>query len=132
ERPQPGASWSVSLPESVREVVGKRLSRLSEACNQVLAVGAVGGREFRLATLERVTTRPTDELLELLEEAVRARVIQEHDAVGHYRFSHALVQETLYEELSTARRVRLHGQVGEAIERLRVGDLAPYVGELAQ
>jgi tetratricopeptide (TPR) repeat protein len=132
ERPPSGRTWSVSIPESVREVVGRRLSRLSDECNQVLAVGSVIGREFRLATLERITGRPTDDLLELLEEAVQARVIHEQDAVGQYRFSHALVQETLYAELSTARRVRLHGQVGNAIEQLQAANLTPYLGELAQ
>ena len=98
----------------------------------MLAVASVIGREFRLATLERVTGMPGDELLDLLEEAVQARLIQEQDAVGHYRFSHALVQETLYGELSTARRVRLHGQIGDAIEQLQAANLTPYFGELAQ
>jgi predicted ATPase len=132
ERPEAGKSWSVSLPESVREVIGLRLNRLSEACNQVLTVASVVGREFRLPTLERVTGKPADELLDLLEEAVQARLIQEQDTVGQYRFSHALVQETLYAELSTARRTRLHGQVGDAIEQLQSANLTPYLGELAQ
>jgi tetratricopeptide (TPR) repeat protein len=132
ERSPAARTWSVSIPESVREVVGRRLSRLSDDCNRVLAIGSVIGREFRLATLELVTNRPTDELLELLEEAVRARVLHEQDALGHYRFSHALVQETLYGEQSTARRVRLHGQVAAAIERLQAANPTPYFGELAQ
>jgi tetratricopeptide (TPR) repeat protein len=126
-----GRAWSVSIPESVREVVGLRLSRLSEACNQTLAVASVIGREFRLATLEGVTGQPADQVLELLEEAMRARLLDEQDALGHYRFSHALVRETLYGELSTARRVRLHRQVAEAIETLQAARLSRYLGELA-
>jgi hypothetical protein len=132
ERPDATRSWSVSLPESVREVVGKRLNRLSEECNRTLAIASVIGREFRLATLERVTERSANDLLELVEEAIRARVVQEHDNVGHFRFSHALVQETLYAELSSARRARLHGQVGDAIVQLQSANLTPYYGELAQ
>ena len=50
------------------------------------------------AGLERVTGVPTDELLDALEEAVQARLIQE-DGIGRYRFTHALVQETLLDEL---------------------------------
>ncbi|RIK45446.1 MAG: hypothetical protein DCC58_06385, partial [Chloroflexi bacterium] len=126
-----GRAWNLSIPESVREVVGLRLNRLSEACNQVLTVASVVGREFRLTTLERVTGKAGDELLDLLEQAVQARLIEEQDSVGHYRFSHALVQETLYLELSTARRVRLHGQIGEAIERAQLANLTPFLGELA-
>ena len=42
---------------------------------------------------------------------------------GRYRFTHALMQETLLGELSTTRRIRLHGRIGEALER-RWGDQA--------
>ncbi|RIK37526.1 MAG: hypothetical protein DCC58_17865 [Chloroflexi bacterium] len=124
--------WSVSLPESVREVIGKRLNQLSEECNRVLAVGSVIGREFRLATLERVTGRSAEDLLDLLEVALQARVIEELDSVGQFRFSHALVQETLYAELSAARKARLHSQIGDAIVQLQIGNITPYLGEIAQ
>ena len=60
-----------------------------------------------------------DRLLEALEEAMAARVIAELPrATDQYWFSHALIRETLYEELSTTRRVRLHRQIGEALEEL--------------
>ena len=60
-----------------------------------------------------------DRLLEALEEAMAARVIAELPrSPDQYWFSHALIRETLYEELSTTRRVRLHRQIGEALEEL--------------
>ena len=37
---------------------------------------------------------------------------------GIYEFSHALIRQTLYSELNTPRQVRLHRQIGEALERL--------------
>ena len=61
---------------------------------------------------------------------MQARLIQE-TPVGHYRFTHALVQETLYDELSTASRTRVHAQIGEALEQIYAGDLEPHVTELA-
>ena len=63
----------------MREVVGRRLDRLSEECNRVLTVASVIGREFELDALERVQVTASlsgDRLLELLEEAVAARVIK--------------------------------------------------------
>jgi len=76
-------------------------------------------REFGLDALEHVAGLSGDRLLEALEEAVAARVLIEVPrVVGRYRFSHALIRETLYDELSTTRRVRLHRQVGEALEGL--------------
>ncbi len=82
--------------------------------------------------------RDEDALLRLIEEALKARVIEEMDQPGRYRFTHALMQETLLDELSTTRKVRLHGQVGEALERrwgVRAGErasrLAQHFGESA-
>src|SRR6185369_11431629 len=53
------------------------------------------------------------------------------DALGRFRFAHGLVRDTIYEELSPARRMRLHRQVGEALERLYAGAMDTHLGELA-
>src|SRR5260370_10141574 len=66
------------------------------------------------------------------EEALAARVIEETDQAGRYRFTHALMHETLLGELSTTRRVRLHGQVGEALERRWGRDADRHAAQLAQ
>ena len=124
-------SWSVSIPESVRDVVGRRLERLSEASNRVLTIAAVVGRDFSLPVLEHTSGLSTSDLLDVLDEAVQARLIQEETPVGHYRFTHALVQETLYDELSTASRTRVHAQIGEALEQIHAANPEPHVTELA-
>src|SRR5438093_166015 len=111
--------WSVTIPQSVREVVGRRLDHLSEECNRVLTIGSVIGREFGIKLLEKVSEVKGDRLLEALEEATAARVIAEVPrTTDQYWFSHALIRETLYEELSTTRRVRLHRQIGQALEEM--------------
>jgi predicted ATPase/class 3 adenylate cyclase/tRNA A-37 threonylcarbamoyl transferase component Bud32 len=139
ERPGEVASWSVTIPQSVREVVGRRLDHLSEGCNRVLTAASVIGREFGVDALERIVLRQAqddrisgDRLLEALEEAVAARVVNEVPrTVGRYSFSHALIWETLYEELSTNRRVRLHRQIGEVLEELYAANPEPHLSELA-
>ena len=68
----------------------------------------------------------------MLEEALAARVIEElPSAVGRYQFTHALIQETLAEELSTNRRVRLHARIAEALEELYGADAEAHAAELA-
>ena len=47
--------------------------------------------------------------MQLLEEAP--------GPAGSFRFAHGLIRETLYGDLSATRRARLHGAVGEALER---------------
>jgi class 3 adenylate cyclase len=106
----------VGLPEGVKDVIARRLSRLSEAANRALAMASVVGPVFSLPVLERVDgSGNPDELLDALEEALRAGLISE-TGPATYSFSHALIRQTLYAELSSTRRVRLHRRIGEAIE----------------
>ena len=58
-----------------------------------------------------------DRLLEVLEEALASRVIEElPSAVRRYKFTHALIRETLLQELSTIRKVRLYARIAESLE----------------
>ena len=125
--------WSVRIPQGVREVIGQRLDPLSQECNQALTVAAVVGREFTMDLLGRlVEDMPSNRLLEVVEEALAARVIEElPQAVGRYRFTHALIQETLLEEMSITRRVRLHALISEAMERLYGNDSGEHAAEIA-
>ena len=125
-------SWSVRIPEGVREVIGRRLDRLSERCNETLTIASVIGREFTLEHLWPLIEDMTeDRLLEVLEEALAARVIEElPQSVGRYQFTHALIQETLAEELSTTRKVRLHARIAESLEESYGGDAAGHAAEL--
>jgi tetratricopeptide (TPR) repeat protein len=136
-----GEAWSVRIPEGVKEVIGRRLNRLSQRCNQTLAIAAVIGREFELRQLARLVEDPSagsgqrmseDRLLEVLEEALAARVIEELPRiVGRYQFTHALIQETLLGELSLTRRVRLHARIAEALEALYGNQAEAHAAELA-
>jgi class 3 adenylate cyclase len=108
----------LGLPEGVREVIARRLSRLPDNANRALAVAAVIGMQFDHAVLDRVVAADAggDVLIDGLEAAVRARLIDEVAApVPRYGFAHALVRQTLLSELTAARRSLLHRQVGDAL-----------------
>ena len=113
-------SWTVRIPEGVREVIGRRLDRLSERCNEVLTVASVIGRQFTLGQLRSIVEDVTeDQLLDVLDEALAARTIEEMtDTIGLYQFTHALIEQTLPDELSITRRVRLHARIVQALEAL--------------
>jgi predicted ATPase len=127
---------AIGLPLRVREAIGHHLETLSQNCHGLLSIAAVIGREFALKVLEVAAgLRPVttaDKVLEVLDEAGAARLIAAvPNSAGLYTFSHVLIRETLYEALSTAQRIRLHRQVGEALEEIHQADLEPYVAELA-
>jgi tetratricopeptide (TPR) repeat protein len=107
----------IAVPDGVRGALGRRLDLLSEDANELLAIAAIAGREFTYETLSLLGEGEEETVLRLIEEALEARVIEELPQAGRYRFTHALMQETLLAELSTTRRVRIHGQVAEALER---------------
>jgi predicted ATPase len=121
---------AAGLPEGVRAVVAERLGRLSDGCQGVLEVAAVLGRDFQLPALEPATGLDPARLLELLEEAETARVVAAvPGGLGRWRFAHALVREVLYEGLPAARRIRLHGRVGEALEAVYEADPGPHLAD---
>ena len=132
ERPHTTSTSSIRIPEGVREVIGRRLDQLSDECNRVLTIASVIGREFSLDALEPLSDVSGDQLLELLDEAMAARVINElPQAHGQYSFVHALIRETLYDEISIARRVRFHRRIGETLEKLYGDSPDSHLNELA-
>jgi tetratricopeptide (TPR) repeat protein len=123
------------IPDGLRDVIGKRLSGLSESCNKVLSVAAVIGRDFQIGVLQKVAGISDDELFGALEEARKAAVIEERTGVGakvHYRFAHAFFRQTLYEETIAPRRIRLHQQVARALEEIYSNRLDQHATELAE
>jgi len=130
-----GASGNrlLRVPEGVRDVIGQRLDRLSDACNRVLKIASAMGEEFRFVQIQPlVENLSDDQLLDALEEALAAKLIDEvPDTVGRYVFSHALVRETLASEVSTARRVRLHARIAQALEQLYADEVEDHATELA-
>jgi DNA-binding CsgD family transcriptional regulator len=124
-----------SLPEGLRDVIGRRLSQLSPAANQVLAAAAVVGREFRLDVLLPLLQASEDTVEQALAEAMTAAIIEERRMLGPtaaYRFTHALFRQALYEELTAPRRIRLHQQVARALEQAFSGRLEEHASELAE
>lgn len=109
----------LDVPESVRLVVGRRLERLGEEAQRVLAAGAVVGRAFPFRLLEEIVDVGSARLIDIVEEAEAGRVIvpEERDGQVHYSFAHELIRQTLLSSLSMLRRQRLHLAVADAIER---------------
>jgi hypothetical protein len=119
-----GGGWNVDrsslppLPESVREVIRRRVERLGPDAAETLRLAAVIGREFDVDLLTASSEAEPGAVLDSLETAVAASLLGESsDRIGLFYFEHALINQTLYEALGPTRRARLHHQVAVALEQ---------------
>src|SRR5213594_2127418 len=120
------------VPQGVREAIRRRLAPLPAPCREALTLASVVGREFGLGALERACGLEADALLEVLRPALgREILVRDPRTPGRYRFAHALIRETIYEELGAAERARLHGRIGDVLEALHEMDPTPHLATLA-
>jgi tetratricopeptide (TPR) repeat protein len=117
-----------AVPDTVREVIGERLTRLSRETREVLDHAAVLGGALSTQVLAAATGERERTVLDALEEAHGSRILEEEG--GGFAFAHPLILSTIYQELSAPRRSLLHREAGEAIERL-FGPHPDHVSELA-
>jgi tetratricopeptide (TPR) repeat protein len=121
----------VGIPEGVREVIGRRLSRLSDGTNRLLGVASAFDGGFAFDLVAPVSGLVEAAALDAIDEGLAAQVLRPAGAADTYDFTHALFRHTLYEKMSPSRKVRLHRQIGEAIEARYAENLEPHLGELA-
>jgi tetratricopeptide (TPR) repeat protein len=121
----------VSVPESIRHVLGQRLDRLGVSTRKVLIAAAISGRAFTSEIVGEVAGANEDALVEAFDEAERARLLTPGTVRGELMFSHELIRQTLLSGISPARRERLHVKTANAISRLYSDDLEAHAGELA-
>ena len=109
------AAEDLPVPDGIRDVLRQRLSRLPEEAATVLTAAAVLGRRIDPDLVSELAGLPVDRCLDLLDLAMTSGLVEEQDA--GYTFVHALARETMYGELSAARKMRLHDRAGRVIEQ---------------
>jgi class 3 adenylate cyclase/tetratricopeptide (TPR) repeat protein len=121
----------LAVSSRVRELVARRIQRLSGAAHDALSTASVAGTEFDLDVLAAVLGVSSDDLIEAMDEAVSARLLVETDRLGRYGFAHTLIQQALYDAQTVNRRASLHYRVGQAIEELHAEDPSAYLAGIA-
>ena len=106
----------IGIPESVRQVIGRRLSRLSDDANRLLTSGSAFSSAFRFGIVATVADLEELPGLDAIDEALAAQLLSPAAKADTYEFSHALIRHTLYAELSPSRQVRLHRRIAETME----------------
>ncbi|MGB9299631.1 MAG: ABC transporter substrate-binding protein [Anaerolineae bacterium] len=121
---RPPSIADLGIPQSVRVAIQSRVEKLPVASQETLHLAAIMGREFDFDTLAEASELEEEPLIEALENAERAQLIQEVSAEegGTFAFVHGLIASTLVESLRTLQRRRLHRRAAAAMETLNADD----------
>lgn len=106
----------LTIPQSIKEAIGRRLNRLSARCIDVLHTAAALGKEFPFGELAAVVNGDEEQLLDALDEASRAQLVRAEGGES-FGFTHDKIREVLYQDLNPIRRRRLHQRIGEGLEQ---------------
>ena len=115
----------LNIPQSVRVTIQSRIGKLPTEVQENLQTAAILGREFDFDTLMEVSGSGEDALIDALEHAERAQLIDElsSERSGTFLFVHALIPSTLLDGLTGLRRRRMHRRAADAVEHLRPEDV---------
>jgi tetratricopeptide (TPR) repeat protein/KaiC/GvpD/RAD55 family RecA-like ATPase len=123
----------IELPETVKSVIKKRLSRLDDESQHVLSLASFVGKDFTFAALSGITGLENDKLLEIMDGLLKAGFVKHTVIRGEdiCSFADIIVRDVVHEEVGPFKRKKLHGAVGEALEKAYAKKIDEHFGELA-
>ncbi|MBN2053910.1 tetratricopeptide repeat protein, partial [bacterium] len=120
-RQDTGSSQLLKIPGSIVDLISRRLDRIGEEAKRVLSQAAVMGLVFNFDVLMRITESDEDFLLDVLDELLKQRLIEEQPGEqDNFRFQHEMIRRILYANTSLRRRRHVHRKIGYAMEELQV------------
>lgn len=124
----------IEIPQGVQVAVESRLTNLPKEYQDLLRMASIIGREFSFDILAAALDTDEDSIIDGLEAAEEAQMIQEVDGHGDvsFIFVHALVPNAIVDSVRTLRRRKLHKRVAAAVETVNPQDyesLAYHFGE---
>jgi predicted ATPase len=135
----PDLDWE-TVPARVEGVLEERLGRLEDAQREMLRAASVEGEQFTVAVVAQVQQLPLRQLVKDLAQHLdkRHHLVREQNELqlggqrlARYQFVHALFQQFLYQELSTAEQRLLHGEIARSLEQLCTGHTDSVSAQLA-
>lgn len=135
--------WN-QIPSRIEAVIARRFALLPVACQPLLAPACVQGDTFYVEIIASILKKSEVEVFKLLNEYgfVQHQLMTIHSPlqVGNkwltrFGFRHALFQVYLYYQLSEVEKLRLHTQIGEALENFfgeQINHYPEIYQELAQ
>jgi DNA-binding SARP family transcriptional activator/tetratricopeptide (TPR) repeat protein len=111
-------------------VLRKRFEQVSPAARDVAGLAAAVGTNFSLDLLTEASDLEADTVVEAVDELWRRRIM--HEFGDGYDFSHDMLRETAYSQVSPPKRWLLHRRVAQGLELLHAADTDVVAAQLAE
>jgi DNA-binding SARP family transcriptional activator/tetratricopeptide (TPR) repeat protein len=111
-------------------VLRNRLDQATPAAREVAGLGAAVGTSFTLDLLTEASDLDVGTVVGAVDELWRRRIVREFG--DGYDFSHDLLRDTAYAQVSPPKRWLLHRRVAQALELLHAEDSATVSAQLAE
>jgi class 3 adenylate cyclase len=121
----------LGIPEGIRQVVSRRMEKLTGDANRLLSVASAFNGEFSFDIAAAVAELDEETALSAIDEALDAQLLRPGTNSESFDFTHAVIRNTAYSELNTARRMRLHLKIAEEMERVWGERAAEHAAEVA-
>lgn len=129
-----GSADRVALPETARQAIAQRVSRLDEGARSLAEVAAVVGQGFDVDLVRDVSGWPENDVLDGLSQLIDRRIVRESGRRSGYAyvFTHHLVQDTIYSQIAEDARVMRHRRTAKALEETYPERLAEFAADIAR
>jgi DNA-binding SARP family transcriptional activator/tetratricopeptide (TPR) repeat protein len=111
-------------------VLRERLEQVGPAAREVAALAAAIGRDFTLDLVTEAGDLDADAVVRAVDELWRRRILTE--VAEGYDFSHDLIRDVAYAQVSPAKRWLLHRRVAQGLELVHAEDTDAVSAQLAE
>ena len=124
----------VTIPSMIQDVIMARVDTLPEGAKELIQIGSVIEREFGYEIIKKVSGLEEHLLLSYLSAIKDSELLYERGIFPEstYIFKHALTREVVYDSIINKRKIKLHREIGKAIEDLFKDNIVEHYEVLAE
>lgn len=128
--PEPPCGDWLAVSERAQSILLRRVGQVSPDNHEITCLAATIGREFNLGVLREASQESEERLVQAIDEMLQRQIIREVTS-DNYDFTHDLLRQAAFGDMSTAHRRLLHRKVAEAYQRLDQATQHPRDAEIA-
>lgn len=121
----------IPVSHSLIDIILRRIENLSEKQRELLAQGAVIGREFEIELLYRLTSLTKIEVVNMIDDFIAIQLLERSSEHGRVLFVHDRIRDAFYHTLEEGEKRQIHFQIAQAIEVMSQGRYDKVIYELA-